>query len=215
MFNQISFEVKTKATLFLLIISLFILSCNQQSQKEDLQTINSLKTTIEGELIANAKYWAYAAKADEDSLAEIATLFRASAIAEKAHADRQITMLMGLNGHMAQFAPKFPAYSIEENIKDAIEVENYEAEDMYPGFIVISKEEGLEDVTETFEWALKAEIKHRDQFKLALASLDDPSIELPEAYLVCPRCGNTMDAEHSIDPCDICENDAAKFVEVK
>lgn len=207
--------MKTKTSFLFIFVAFFMLSCNQQGQKGEVQTVNSLKTTIEGELIANAKYWAYAAKADEDSLTEIATLFRASAIAEKAHADRQITMLMGLNGHMAQFAPQYPAYSIEENINDAIKVENYEAEDMYPGFIVISKEEGLDDVTETFEWALEAEIKHRDLFKLALASLDDPSIELPKTYMVCPRCGNTMDAEHASDPCDICENEASKFVEVK
>lgn len=207
--------MKTKLSFLLILILLIISSCSQLGQKGNLQTISSLKTTIEGELVANAKYWAYAAKADQDSLTRIASMFRASAIAEKAHADRQITMLMGLGGHMAQFAPKYPAYSITENIHDAIEVENYEAEDMYPGFIVTSKQEGLEDVTETFEWALKAEIKHRDLFKLALASLDDPSIELPEKYMVCPRCGNTMDAAYASDPCDICENKASKFVEVK
>jgi rubrerythrin len=87
--------------------------------------------------------------------------------------------------------------------------------DMYPRFIATSDKEIFLDVSETFTWALKAEIKHHDWFSMALASLDDPSIELPEAYLVCPRCGNTMDAAHASDPCDICENDAAKFVEVK
>lgn len=198
-----------------LILAIFLYSCNQQKTKGELKTISSLQTTIEGELIANAKYWAYAAKADEDSLPEIAAMFRASAIAEKAHADRQITMLMALNGHMAALDPSYPAYSIEDNIKDAIKVENYEAEDMYPGFIVISKDEGLDNITETFQWALQAEIKHRDLFKLALASLEDPTIELPKAYMVCPRCGNTMDAKHYSDPCDICENEASKFVEVK
>ena len=35
--------------------------------------------------------------------------------------------------------------------KDAIEVENYEAVDMYPRFIEISIEEGLVNVTQSFQ----------------------------------------------------------------
>lgn len=205
--------MKTKTILPLIIIVLFLISCNDSGNKK-LQTINSLKTTIEGEITANAKYLAYAKQARQDSMFEIAALFDASAIAEKAHADRQITMLLTLGGSFSKFDPKYTAGTVSENLLDAIEVENYEAVDMYPGFIKISEEEGLEDVSTSFQWALKAEEKHRDFFKLALASFDDPSIVLPNAYLVCPRCGNTIDADHPVDPCDICQNDASKFVRV-
>jgi len=207
--------VKTKAIIPILFLAFFLFSCNQHGRKGELQSLNSLMTTIEGEITANAKYLAYAEQARQDSMFAIAALFEASAIAEKAHADRQITMLMGLGGTFTKFDPQYPAFDIKNNLLDAIEIENYEAEDMYAGFIVISKEEGLEDITESFEWALKAEQKHRDLFKLALASLDDTNIILPTAYMVCPRCGNTMDAANYSKPCDICENDASKFVEVK
>jgi len=207
--------VKTKNFLPIIFIALFLISCNQQGSKKDIQSINSLKTTIEGEITANAKYLAYAEQARQDSMFEIAALFSASAIAEKAHADRQITMLLTLGGSFSKFDPKYTAGTLSENLRDAIEVENYEAVDMYPGFIKISEEEKLDDVTISFQWALKAEEKHRDLFKQAIASLDDPSIKLPKAYMVCPRCGNTMDAEHYSSPCDICQNDASKFVEVK
>lgn len=207
--------MKAKTILPLFILALFLISCNQSGKRGELQTLNSLKTTIEGEITANAKYLAYAEQARQDSMFEIAALFNASAIAEKAHADRQITMLLTLGGSFSKFDPQYPAGTVSDNIKDAIEVENYEAEDMYPGFIKISEEEKLADVTESFQWALKAEEKHRELFRLALASLEDPSIELPTAYMVCPRCGNTMDAEHFSSPCDICENDASKFTEVR
>lgn len=206
--------MKTKILFPLLIIVLFLISCNEGGNKKDLQSINSLKTTIDGEINANAKYLAYAKQARQDSMFEIAALFDAAAIAEKAHADRQITMLLTLGGSFSMQNPQYPTYSIKDNLQDAIDVENYEAEDMYPKFITLSKEEDLEDVTESFQWALKAEIRHRDFFQLALNSLDDPSIILPTAYLVCPRCGNTIDADHPVDPCDICQNDASKFVRV-
>jgi rubrerythrin len=206
--------VKTKLyPLFVLLI--LLVSCGQQDRKAEPETLNNLITAIEGELVANAKYWEYADLAMNDSLPRIAAMFRASAVAEKAHADRQITMLLAHNGQLRQFTPSYPPYDLRENLKLAIEVENYEAIDQYPRFIATSDKENLLDVSETFIWALKAEIKHRDWFSLALASLDDPTIILPEAYLVCPRCGNTMDAADASDPCDICENETSKFVEVK
>ena len=207
--------MKTKTTFVLFMLAFLLYSCNQSGQKKELLTLNSLQTSITGEITANAKYLAYAGQARQDSLFEIAALFSASAIAEKAHADRQITMLLTLNGSFSKFDPQYPAGTVNDNLMDAIKVENYEAEDMYPGFIVIAREEGLSDITETYEWALKAEVKHRRLFNMALASLDDPSIKLPRAYMVCPRCGNTMDAEHYSSPCDICQNDASKFTEVK
>jgi rubrerythrin len=207
--------VKTKTILPLFTIVLFLFSCNQQTKRSEMKSLSSLKTTIEGEITANAKYLAYAQQARQDSMYQIAALFDAAAIAEKAHADRQITMLLTLGGSFSKFDPQYAAFSIKDNLQDAIEIENYEAMDMYPGFIIISKEEGLEDITESFEWALQAEEKHRDFFKLAIASLDDPDIILPSAYMVCPRCGNTMDASDYNKPCDICENDASKFVRVE
>lgn len=208
--------MKIKFILPLLALSMLLISCNQSGRKSELKSINSLKTTIEGEITANAKYLVYAEKARLDTMPEIAALFHAAAVAEKAHADRQITMLLTLGGTFKKFNPSYAAYSISDNILDAIEVENYEAVDMYPRFIEISIEEGLVNVTQSFQWALEAEMKHRDLFKMALASLDDPGIILAKSYMVCPRCGNTMDASSDYrDPCDICQNDAKKFVEVK
>ena len=73
-----------------MILLLFLVSCAQQNKKAEPETLNNLVTAIEGELIANAKYWKYADMAMNDSLPKIAAMFRASAVAEKAHADRQI-----------------------------------------------------------------------------------------------------------------------------
>ncbi len=208
-------EVKKTAFIPFIVLTVFLVSCSQKSGPKELESLGNLTTAIEGELVANAKYWAYADEAMADSLPGIAAMFRASAVAEKAHADRQITMLLAHGGQLGNFIPEFAPYDLRANLETAIEIEHYEAIDQYPRFIAASERENLADVSEAFTWALKAEIKHRDWFKLAQKGLDDPSVELPRAYMVCPRCGNTMDAAHYSDPCDICENDASKFIEVK
>jgi rubrerythrin len=206
--------VKLNSIILSALLIILFASCSQQPEKGKKETISSLKTSIENELLAHAKYWEYSKIAREDSLPEIAAMFHATAVAEKAHADRQITVLLVHGENLPPFKPVFAPYNLKENLITAIDIEHYEAMEMYPAFILISEKEGFDDATESFGWALKAEIKHRDIFQLALASLEDPDIKLPKAYMVCPRCGNTMDAEHYSSPCDVCENDASKFVKV-
>ncbi len=205
--------IKTFTTIAL--AALVLISCNQPGSKKEPETLANLKTSIELELLANAKYNHYALMARQDSLPEIAALFHAAAVSEKAHVDRQVTMLLAHGKNIGNYVPEYPPYELRENLKTAIEVEYYEAMDQYPRFVAASDRENMPDVSETFTWALKAEAKHYELFKQALASLDDPTVVLAKSYMVCPRCGNTMDAEHYADPCDICSNEASKFVEVK
>ena len=206
--------MKTLRIILPVLLAIVFSCCNQQPKNQKAETLDSLKTSIENELLAHAKYWEYANMARKDSLLEIAAMFHATAVAEKAHVDRQITVLLSHGGMLGQFKPDFAPYNLRENLKKAIEVEYYEAMEMYPAFITISEKDGFADATESFGWALQAEMKHWDIFKQALASLDDPGIKLPKAYMVCPRCGNTMDAEDYSSPCDICQNEASKFVKV-
>lgn len=205
----------TRTLTTIALVALALLSCNRQGSKEEPETLANLKTSIELELLANAKYNHYAVEARQDSLPEIAALFHAAAVSEKAHVDRQITMLLAHGKNLGNYIPEFPPYDLRENLKTAIEVEHFEAMDQYPRFVAASDKDKMPDVSESFTWALKAEAKHYELFKQALASLDDPTVVLAKSYMVCPRCGNTMDAEHYSDPCDICENEASKFVEVK
>ena len=206
--------MKTTRIILPVLLVLIFSCCNQQLKNQKAETPGSLKTSIENELLAHAKYWEYANMARNDSLLEIAAMFHATAVAEKAHADRQITILLAHGENLGQFKPEFAPYNLKENLKKAIEVEYYEAMEMYPSFITISEKEDYEDATESFGWAMQAEMKHWDIFKQALASLEDPGITLPKAYMVCPRCGNTMEAENYSSPCDICQNEASKFSKV-
>jgi rubrerythrin len=204
--------VITKKLFLLFLLPALCFSCNRQPGNAGLQSLESLIFAIEAEITANAKYLYYAEQALADSQPQIALLFEAAAVSEKAHADRQITMLLSHGGTLGKIRPDFPGGEITDNLQNAIETETYEVLDMYPRFIGISRSEKLPEVTETFEWALKAEEKHRDLFSMALASLENPGISLAEAYVVCPRCGNTMDAAHQSDPCDICGNEASKYI---
>lgn len=123
------------------------------------QTDENLKKAFAGESQASIKYLAFAIKAMEEGLPEIAQLFMEAAGAETIHA---------LNHFKVMGSVK----STKENLKEAAEGENYEIEEMYPKFIEEAKAEGREDAVKSFEVAMEREKHHREMFREALKKLE-------------------------------------------
>ena len=82
-------------------------------------TDENLKAAFAGESQANQKYRAFAKKAEQDGLPNIARLFRTTAEAERIHAEGHLKALEAIGSSV-------------ENLKAAIGGETYEFTDMYP-----------------------------------------------------------------------------------
>ncbi|MCP4764581.1 MAG: rubrerythrin family protein, partial [archaeon] len=104
------------------------------------KTEENLKGAFSGESQANRKYLAFAKKADEDGMPQIAKLFRAAAAAETIHAHAHLGVLGGIK-------------STIENLKTAVEGEHYEFTEMYPQFIEEAKAEGNKQAEKSFNLA--------------------------------------------------------------
>lgn len=122
------------------------------------KTDENLKSAFAGESQANRKYMAFAAKAMEEGMPEIAQLFMEAAGAETAHALNHFRVMGGVR-------------STKENLKAAAEGENYEIEEMYPRFIKEAEKEGRKDAAESFSIAMEREKYHREMFRKALKEL--------------------------------------------
>lgn len=194
---------------FVLVILAF--GCGQDKQKP--VTWQNLETAIINELTANAKYVAYAEKARKEGYQKIALLFDATAVSEKAHADRQLTELLSYGSTFHFTPPMIKTGKTAQNLEDAIAGESYEASQMYPDFINKAEEEKLESAVKVFKWARNAETKHQIYFQDALKALENQQVVLlPSEYQVCPQCGNTFNHRPAIFKCDICQNPREKFI---
>ncbi|MEF2144222.1 MAG: rubrerythrin family protein [Desulfovibrionaceae bacterium] len=151
------------------------------------KTQENLKAAFAGESQANRKYLAFAAKADQEGLPQVAKLFRAAAEAETIHAHAHLRLLKGVG-------------STAENLKAAIEGESYEFESMYPQMIKDAAAEEERAVERYFGFANQAEKIHAALYSEALEKLGD----LEEAdYHVCSVCGHTV-AGAPEGKCPIC-----------
>lgn len=140
------------------------------------KTIDNLQEAFAGESQANRRYLAYAKKADEEGYPQIARLFRAVAAAETVHAHNHLRILGGIN-------------STADNLKAAIEGENYEVVSMYPAFMADAESENEKRALTSFKWAYEVEKEHEVLFRQTLERLGSEAGEL-EIY-ICPVCGHT------------------------
>ena len=161
------------------------------------KTIENLKDAFAGESQANRLYLAFAKKAEEEGLMQIAKLFRAAAEAETVHALSHLK----ITGQVK---------STVDNLGTAISGETYEFKKMYPEFIEEAKKEGNNSAMISFQFANKVEQIHAGLYQKALDALVNKKDLLKVDYYVCSVCGNTVEGS-APDRCPICGAPKDKF----
>ena len=164
-------------------------------------TQQNLESAFAGESQANRKYLFFADKAEREGHPQIVKLFRAAAEAETVHARSHLTVMGGIS-------------STRDNLKVAVDGENYEFTKMYPEFIEQAKAENNQRAEISFKNANEVEKIHHRLYQQALAALEAGKQSEGEPYFVCQVCGNTVLGE-APDKCPICGAPGSKFKRVE
>jgi rubrerythrin len=164
------------------------------------ESIEKLKAAFAGESQANRRYLAYAKKADEEGLAQVARLFRAAAEAETVHAHNH----MRIAGEIGMTVG---------NLDEAISGETFEFTKMYPEYLEVARREGNRQAEWSFNVANQVEKIHAGLFKGALEALKNNEELSDVDYYVCKVCGNTVEGA-APEKCPICGAPAAQFLRV-
>ena len=166
-----------------------------------MPTDENAQEAFAGESQANRKYSVFAEKAAAEGYPVVGKLFRAASEAEAVHAKRLLFI-------------KNAVGSTEENLKGAIEGENYEFMTMYPTFAEEAKKERRNEAAIVFTHAMKAEEAHANLYLQALEAVrEGKDIDVEKIYL-CPVCGN-VELGAAPEKCPICGVPARMFREVQ
>jgi rubrerythrin len=162
-------------------------------------TLENLKEAFAGESQAFQKYMAFAAKAQQEGLVNIAKLFRTTAEAEKLHAAGHLAAMSGVGG-------------TTQNLQAAINGETYEFTEMYPPMLEQAEADGHK-AKRMFGYAVKAEAVHARLYKLALEAAQKGGDLKETRFYLCSICGHI---EFGKPPatCPTCGAKMEKFVEV-
>lgn len=186
----------------------------QTEPDANAKTVENLQAAFKGETTASAKYAAYAKKAEQEGYHEIALLFTAASKAENIHANNHKAVLQESGISVPAIAPEYTVKSTEENLKDAITGESYEASTMYPEFLTVANTSGNQLALISLNYAYKTEKKHKVMYENALGALQNKVVKtLPATYYICPTCGNTYDAKPAAR-CGISMTGSERFVKI-
>lgn len=163
------------------------------------KTDQHLKEAFAGESQANRKYLAFAAKADQEGLPQVARLFRAAAEAETVHAHSHLRVLGGIK-------------STKENLQVAVAGETHEFKSMYPEMIEAAKSEGNKQAERTFHFANEVEKIHAQLYQKLLDGLGKPQENYP--YYICPVCGYTAE-KAAPATCPVCGAKGEMFKKIE
>ncbi len=176
-------------------------------------TLENLQAAYNGESNANARYLAFADKAQSEGYGEVASLFRAAARAEKIHATNHAAVIEKM-GALPKAQIETPLVkSTRENLEAAVKGETYERDTMYPDFLKQARVDRNTRAVRTFNLAKSAEAEHAKLYAAALANLDHLKGTQEAAYYVCPVCGYTT-REAKFTRCPSCFTSRDAFEKV-
>jgi rubrerythrin len=176
---------------------------------------SSLKQAINGEANAIRKYLHFAEVAEQENMPNAAYLFKALATGEKIHLENHKRALG------TAFTPEDQAFKTGttlENLKDALDAETWEYEEMYPGLIKNIKGERSErgEIARlSMQWALGTEKTHAETLQKAVETVQQGKDCISVKYWVCIACGNLRDGDDLTGICSVCKHDARLYKEVE
>ncbi|MCP4214006.1 MAG: rubrerythrin family protein [bacterium] len=164
------------------------------------KTEQNLKAAFAGESQARNKYTYYAKVARKEGYHYIADLFEETAMNEMQHAKDEFKLLNGIG-------------DTKSNLKDAIDGEHYETEEMYPTFAKEAEEEGNKDAARLFRQIAKVEKEHEERYKKLLALVENGTVFKRDTPIrwKCSKCGYIHEGTEPMPKCPACQHPKEYF----
>ena len=159
------------------------------------KTMENLKAAFAGESQARNKYTFWAQIARKEGFHYIAKILDETAENERRHAKDEFKLAGGLG-------------TTAENLKAAMEGEDYEVKAMYADFAREAEEEGNTEAAALFNQIKKVEAHHRDRYKKLLQMVENGTVFKREKPIKwkCGVCGYVHEGTEPPVKCPCCKH---------
>ena len=166
------------------------------------KTKQNLMRAFAGEGQARNRYTFAAEQARKEGKPAIADIFLYTADQERAHAGRYYELLKEASGTNIFIDGSYP---VEE------------AEDVYPAFADVAKQEGFFEVAATFQQIAEIEAAHSQRFRKIADSLENNTFYMCEnadgtKKWICTNCGHIYEGKEAPALCPVCKHPQGYFL---
>lgn len=177
------------------------------------KTEKNLLAAFAGEAQARNRYTFYASQARQEGYEQIANIFMETAENEKEHAE----VFFGyLEGGDVEITSSFPAGVIGDtlaNLKAAAEGEKMEWSIIYAEAEKTAREEGFEDIADSFEEIAEVEEFHEERYRKLAQNIARGEVfkrDKPVKWH-CSNCGYVHEGTEAPEECPACKHARAYY----
>lgn len=176
------------------------------------KTEENLINAFAGESMARNRYTFFANIAKKEGYEQIAEVFQITADNEKEHAKIFYKYIGNTIGHVNSVYP-FELGTTEQNLESAIAGEQDEADIIYAEAEITAKEEGFEQIAESFHNVIISEKHHKNRYQKLLGNLREGTIfkKDKEVTWMCRKCGYLYENKSAPIKCPNCHHEQAYF----
>ena len=180
-------------------------------QFENTETFKNLARSFAGECQAGMRYQMIAKLAMQEKQKTLSDAIRTIAKNETLHATQFFNKIIEKTGSRdnIEFDAGYPfhAGTLAEGLKFAMMDENSEAEEIYPTFAKIAKEEGFEDIATLYKLVAEVEKQHRIVFSYLCESVQNGTLYKSEKSMlwICSECGHRHVGTEAFKVCPLCK----------
>jgi rubrerythrin len=159
------------------------------------KTDENLQAAVSGESLARSRYSYFAEMAKKEGYRYIAKIFEEIAENEKYHTMEQLKLLLGNRDTLT-------------NLKESINGEQYEYEEMYPRYATEAEVEGNRAATILFRQITRIERQHHDRFKKLLELVESGKVFKRDTPIKwkCSICGYAYEGHEPPNRCPYCKH---------
>lgn len=176
------------------------------------KTEQNLINAFAGESQARNRYTIYSKVAKKEGYEQISQIFLDTAENEREHAKLFYEYLGNINGHVDAYYP-FELGNTVENLESAMKGERDEWETIYRKGEEDAKEEGFDEIAETFRLIRTVEQHHSERYARLFRELKEKTVFEKEEVQewVCRKCGFIAKCEKAPKECPLCHHPQGYF----
>lgn len=180
------------------------------------ETEKNLLKSFAGESQARNRYTYFASVAKKEGYEQISAIFNETADNEKEHAKIFFKYLKEGNGEALEITARYPSGLISttlDNLKAAADGEKEEWGELYPEFEKIAREEGFEEIADSFKEIAEVEEEHEKRYRKLYNNIKENSVFKKDTVVrwKCRNCGYVHEGNQAPEECPACKHPRAHY----
>ncbi|MBT7102283.1 rubrerythrin family protein [archaeon] len=179
------------------------------------ETEKNLLKAFAGESQARNRYTFFASVARKEGFVQISNIFLETAMNEKEHAEIFFKYLEGGDTEIQASYPAGRIGTTSENLLAAADGEKMEWGSIYPEFEKVARDEGFDDVADSFKEIGEVEAYHEKRYRKLKDNVDEGKVFKKDLAVKwrCGNCGYVHGGEEAPSECPACKH-AREYYEI-